>query len=97
MLVSRPLRFVRSFLSLIRVGFNLRAYPYAPLLHYGQKENSIWLVNLLFRLSLVADIDEVVGKLLDGVGGGARLDALGVVGHKDGLGGLDDDNALSAL
>lgn len=46
---------------------------------------------------LVSDADQVVTKLLDGVGGGAGLDSLGIVGDKDGLGGLDDDNTLTAL
>lgn len=46
---------------------------------------------------LVSDADQVVTKLLDGVGGGAGLDSLGIVGDEDGLGGLDDDNTLTAL
>lgn len=46
---------------------------------------------------LVANTDEVVGELLDGVGCDAGLDGLRVVGDEDGLGGLDDDDALSAL
>lgn len=46
---------------------------------------------------LVADADKVVGELLDSVGGRAGLDGLRVVGDEDGLGGLDDDDALSAL
>lgn len=46
---------------------------------------------------LVADLDEVVAELLNGVGGGTRLDGLGVVCNEDGLCGFDDDNAFSAL
>lgn len=47
--------------------------------------------------SLVADANEVVRELLDGVGGGAGLDGLGVVSDEDGHVGLDDDDALLAL
>lgn len=47
--------------------------------------------------ALVSDTDQVVGKLLDGVGGGAGLDGLGVVGDENGLGSLDDNDALLAL
>lgn len=47
--------------------------------------------------SLVADADKVVRELLDGVGGGAGLDGLGVVGDEDGHVGLDDDNTFLAL
>lgn len=47
--------------------------------------------------SLVTNADEVVGELLDGVGGGAGLDGLGVVSDEDGHVGLDDDDALLAL
>jgi hypothetical protein len=46
---------------------------------------------------LIADADEVVSELLDGVGGRTGLDALGVVGDEDGLVGLDDDHAFPAL
>jgi hypothetical protein len=46
---------------------------------------------------LVPDLDEVVGELLDGVGGRSRLDALGEVSDEDSLGGLDDDDTLLAL
>jgi hypothetical protein len=46
---------------------------------------------------LVSDLDEVVGELLDGVGGRSRLDALGEVSDEDGEGGLDDDNTFLAL
>ena len=48
-------------------------------------------------IRLVSDADEVVGELLDGVGGRSRLDALGVVSDEDGEGGLDDDDTLLAL
>lgn len=47
--------------------------------------------------SLVTNADEVVGELLDGVGGGTGLDGLGVVSDEDGHVGLDDDDALLAL
>ena len=47
--------------------------------------------------SLVADTDEVVCELLDGVGGYAGLDVLGVVGDEDGHVGLDDHDAFLAL
>jgi hypothetical protein len=50
-----------------------------------------------FPLRLVANADEVIGKLLDGVGGCARLDALGVVGDENSHVGLDDHNTFSAL
>ena len=46
---------------------------------------------------LVADADEVVGELLDSVGRGSGLDALGVVSDEHGLVGLDDDDAFFAL
>lgn len=41
--------------------------------------------------------DEVIGELLDGVGGIAWLDGFGVVGDKKGLRSLDDDDALLTL
>lgn len=47
--------------------------------------------------NLVADANEVVGQLLDGVGCAAGLDGLRVVRDEDGFGGLDDDDAFSAL
>lgn len=47
--------------------------------------------------SLVTDADEVVGELLDGVGGGTGLDSLGVVGDEDSHVGLDDDDTFLAL
>ena len=51
-----------------------------------------------FRVgALVADANEVVGELLDGVGGHAGLHGLGVVGDEDGHVGLDDHDALLAL
>lgn len=57
----------------------------------------LWYFRYLTGWHLVANADEVVGKLLDGVGGRAGLDGLGVVGDKDGLGGLDDHDAFPAL
>lgn len=47
--------------------------------------------------NLVADANEVVGQLLDGVGCAAGLDGLRVVRDEDGFGGLNDDDAFSAL
>jgi len=47
--------------------------------------------------SLVADAYQVVGELLDGVGGNTRLDVLGVVGDEESLLGLDDDQTFLAL
>jgi hypothetical protein len=47
--------------------------------------------------NLVADADEVVRELLDGVGGHAGLDGFRVVGDEDGHVGLDDHDAFSAL
>ena len=52
---------------------------------------------LLRHVGLVADADEVVCELLDGVGGYTGLDGLGVVGDEDGHVGLDDHNAFLAL
>jgi hypothetical protein len=49
------------------------------------------------RGSLVLLADQVVGELLDRVGGGTRLDRLRVVGDEDGLDRLDNDDALTAL
>ena len=46
---------------------------------------------------LVVDAYQVVGELLDGVGGGTRLHSLGIVGDEEGLLGLDDDDAFLAL
>jgi hypothetical protein len=53
--------------------------------------------SLRCAVCLVSDLDEVVGELLDGVGGRSRLDALGEVSDEDGEGGLDDDNTFLAL
>jgi hypothetical protein len=50
-----------------------------------------------FARDLVADANEVVGELLDGVGGHAGLDGFRVVGDEDGHVGLDDHDAFSAL
>jgi len=47
--------------------------------------------------SLVADAYQVVGELLDGVGGNTRLDVLGIVGDEKSLLGLDDDQTFLAL
>lgn len=47
--------------------------------------------------SLVADAYQVVGELLDSVGGNTRLDVLGVVGDEESLLGLDDDQTFLAL
>jgi hypothetical protein len=47
--------------------------------------------------SLVTDAYQVVGELLDGVGGNTRLDVLGVVGDEESLLGLDDDQTFLAL
>ena len=47
--------------------------------------------------ALVSHTNQVVGKLLDSVGGGAGLDVLRVVSDENGLGGLDDDDTLLAL
>lgn len=57
----------------------------------------LWYFRYLTGLHLVADADEVVGKLLDGVGSRARLHGLRIVGDEDGLGGLDDNDAFPAL
>lgn len=53
--------------------------------------------SLKCAVCLVSDLDEVVGELLDSVGGRSRLDGLGVMGDEHSLGGLDDDDALLAL
>lgn len=45
----------------------------------------------------VPDAGQIVGELLDDVGGHAGLHRLGVVGDEDGLDGLDDDDAFLAL
>jgi hypothetical protein len=50
-----------------------------------------------FARDLVANADEVVRELLDGVGGNTRLDGFRVVGDEDGHVGLDDHDAFSAL
>lgn len=47
--------------------------------------------------SLIADLHQVVGQLFDGVGRSAGLHGLRVVRNEDGLLGLDDDDAFSAL
>jgi hypothetical protein len=47
--------------------------------------------------SLVADAYQIVGELLDSVGGNTRLDVLGVVGDEESLLGLDDDETFLAL
>jgi hypothetical protein len=47
--------------------------------------------------SLVADAYQVIGELLDSVGGDTRLDVLGVVGDEESLLGLDDDETFLAL
>lgn len=47
--------------------------------------------------SLVANAYQVVGELLDGVGGNTRLDVLGVVSDEESLLGLDDDQTFLAL
>lgn len=57
----------------------------------------IWSTLCSLAPPLVADTDEVVGELLHGVGCDAGLDGFRVMGDEDGLGGLDDDDALSAL
>ena len=46
---------------------------------------------------LVANAYQVIGELLDGVGGNTRLDVLGVVGDEKSLLGLDDDQTFLAL
>lgn len=51
----------------------------------------------MLHQALVSDADEVVGQLLDRVGGSAGLHTLGVVGDENGLGGLDNDETLLAL
>ncbi len=43
------------------------------------------------RQRSVSDADEVVGQLLDRVGGRAGLHSAWVVGDEDGLSGFDDD------
>ncbi len=45
----------------------------------------------------VAHAGQVISKVLDGLGGSARLDGLRVVGDEDGLDGLDDDDAFFPL
>jgi hypothetical protein len=47
--------------------------------------------------SLVANAYQIVGELLDSVGGNTRLDVLGVVGDEESLLGLDDDQTFLAL
>jgi hypothetical protein len=47
--------------------------------------------------SLVANAYQVIGELLDSVGGNTRLDVLGVVGDEESLLGLDDDETFLAL
>ena len=46
---------------------------------------------------LVANAYQVIGELLDGVGGNTRLDVLGVVSDEESLLGLDDDQTFLAL
>jgi len=45
----------------------------------------------------VPNLDQVITQLLDHRGRGTGLHALGVVCDEDGLCGLDDDDAFSAL
>ena len=45
----------------------------------------------------IPDLDQVITQLLDHRGRGTGLHALGVVCDEDGLCGLDDDDAFSAL
>lgn len=48
-------------------------------------------------LNLIADLDQIVTQLLDGVGSSSGLHSLGVVCYENGLGSLHNDNALSSL
>jgi hypothetical protein len=80
-----PLLLLHNFWLFFFARFTQNSPSYAPLLFAPLRSCS------------VADADEVVGELLDGVGGHAGLDGLRVVSDKDGHVGLDDHDAFSAL